>query len=1021
MVFLFLLFLFFSFPPATTAQQKTTVDADRIFQEAESAFEHDNLHEALEKYEAALKLYQDQKNLQGMADTFYKLARTNGRLGHFPEASKLLEQALKLHEELGDLRGAGLDYTRIAIAQERQGNYIASLSTSEKALAINEKTGNWEGIAITIDNSGNCYYRQGEFEKAIEAFQRALPAAEKSGDRRNVSTVLGDLGQVYWAQGDYPRALEIYIKAQKIAEEANDPENLAATVANIGLIYWDQGDLPRAREELDRSLKLFQRLGNQAQIAGHYMNMGSFRHQIGDYQGALESLQLSIKMAEDINDKGLQADALGELGRIYEELGESDAALNYIQRALRLSQETGEKGSEIDILLDLGYLQQRQKNLDAALDTFRKAQQLCDQTDFKKQSANTLQRIAEVYEKQGEHDKELETQKQMLALRESLGDRAAIGESHMLIGSTYLAKGDLANADAELTKAIAILREVDWPDVLWPALYKKALVFRDMGKTSESLQLMKEAVQIIDHLRGTLDLLEQKSAFLEERFDVYEDLVLLLVKTGDVAGGFEYSERARSRAFLDLLSEARINPQSGLSGEQYEKKRELLTQLVNLREKIREEHEKDEPDAGMLQRFMERQGKLDADYLDLMIQIRKQNPRYAKLQDPEPIQYSQVQTLIDPHSAVVEYFVGENESVLFVVTFSKIAAFRLPGEQKLDEQVRGLQEAIQKPEPVWEATSGSYTRYKTLACGLYSEIIKPAEALLNGKTRIIIVPDGPLHYLPFESLLTGESAQTADFSALPYLGLKFETQYIPSLTALAALRSSSHVARRGQRKDLIAFANPLGDAGGAAPHSEGMDATVREWSSKLSALPYSGMEAEEISKLFSKQRVTVMIGKDASETNVKRAALNQYRIVHFASHGLIDEDQPQFSSLVLNPGDASREDGFLTMREIFDLKLDADLVVLSACKTGLGRAIRGEGIAGLSRAFFAAGTSRVVVSLWNVFDTSTAQFMTTFYQNLKKRNIDTAMALKEARRKMILGKKYSHPYYWAPFILLGDN
>ena len=177
---------------------------------------------------------------------------------------------------------------------------------------------------------------------------------------------------------------------------------------------------------------------------------------------------------------------------------------------------------------------------------------------------------------------------------------------------------------------------------------------------------------------------------------------------------------------------------------------------------------------------------------------------------------------------------------------------------------------------------------------------------------------------------------------------------------------------------------------------------------------------EKQSNLFPEKQVTVFMNQDASESRVKNSPLNEYRIIHFASHGLIDEERPQFSALVLSPGD-SREDGFLTMREVFDLKLNADLVVLSACKSGLGKRVRGEGLAGLSMAFFSAGTSNMVVSLWNVYDASTADFMAAFYKNLRKSNATRASALREPRLQMIRGGKFGHPYYWAPFILIGAD
>jgi CHAT domain-containing protein len=232
---------------------------------------------------------------------------------------------------------------------------------------------------------------------------------------------------------------------------------------------------------------------------------------------------------------------------------------------------------------------------------------------------------------------------------------------------------------------------------------------------------------------------------------------------------------------------------------------------------------------------------------------------------------------------------------------------------------------------------------------------------------------------------------------------------------LYAIRRDTDQARK-PAKQLIAFADPI-----LAQNSSGKvpaDETLRNWSSSLSELPYARVEVQKISELFPKEQFSILIGKDATETNAKTMQLREFRTLHFASHGLIDEEHPQLSSIVLNPG-SPEEDGYLTMREVFDLKLNADLVVLSACKTGLGRNTRGEGLTGLARAFFCAGASSVLVSLWNVNDRSTSEFMTAFYTARTGTSMSKTAALREARLKMIQSKKYSHPYYWSPFILIG--
>jgi CHAT domain-containing protein len=216
---------------------------------------------------------------------------------------------------------------------------------------------------------------------------------------------------------------------------------------------------------------------------------------------------------------------------------------------------------------------------------------------------------------------------------------------------------------------------------------------------------------------------------------------------------------------------------------------------------------------------------------------------------------------------------------------------------------------------------------------------------------------------------------------------------------------------------LIAFADPaLTNASGNS-----LNSTVREWAGSLGPLPYARNEVKAISKLYPGNQSALFFGQDASEDQVKNMNLQKYRYIHFASHGLIDEENPQYSALVLASKPGSSEDGFLTLREVFDLQFNADLVVLSACKTGLGKQIRGEGVSGLSRAFLSAGTSEVLVSLWNVYDASTSEFMVSFYKNLENKKMSHPAALKQARIEMIHSGKFNHPYYWSPFVLIGDN
>ena len=505
---------------------------------------------------------------------------------------------------------------------------------------------------------------------------------------------------------------------------------------------------------------------------------------------------------------------------------------------------------------------------------------------------------------------------------------------------------------------------------------------------------------------------EQRASYLAGNWEVYEALVLQLAAMQKFPEAFEYAQKAKARSFLDLLAEARIDPQKSLSEEDKSHKKNLITELTGIQDQIEEENEKDKPDRLKIQELTKKRATLEEEYSSLIVQIRARNPLYADIRYHRALKLADAQKMLDDETALLEYFVGKSGSLLFVITRNESMVFPLSAEAKLVNQIREMRETLQKPEPVFEISEKSHTRYIASARSLYADLIQPAAPLLKEKERILIAPDGALNYLPFEVLLTGNAAtKTINFAQLPYLEKEFAIHYIPSASVLAAVQEAQKDAQTPS-SEFLALADPTDRSGIALPGAT-------RSGKQLGSLPNARTEVREISNLYPAKSVSLLIGKDASESKLKQLPLDQYRRIHFACHGYIDEVRPQFSALVLGTESGSGEDGYLTMREVFDLKLNSDLVVLSACSTGLGKQMRGEGVTGLTRAFLLAGTPSVIVSLWNVNDKSSSVLMTAFYKSLEQKQLSKAAALQAARLKLIESGNYSHPYYWAPFILIG--
>jgi CHAT domain-containing protein len=345
---------------------------------------------------------------------------------------------------------------------------------------------------------------------------------------------------------------------------------------------------------------------------------------------------------------------------------------------------------------------------------------------------------------------------------------------------------------------------------------------------------------------------------------------------------------------------------------------------------------------------------------------------------------------------------------------------RLPAESVLHERVQALRAAVARPQRLRLAN------YVVQAEALYRDLIAPVGAWLAGKSALVIVPDGILHYLPFEVLLPPDRRRAAalDVAQLPYLVREYTISYAPSASVLAGLPAERDRGETPSRA-LLAVADPIY----AAPEAKDLGllalslrrALGESSAGRLPRLAESRREVERIAALYAKPETRLLLGEEAREERLKGSKeLRHYRILHFAVHTVLNEARPRYSGLVLSaPAAASEEDGLLQVDEIFNLKLQADLVVLSACESGLGKTVHGEGIVGLARAFFYAGTSALVVSLWKVADHSTAELMARFYRYLQDPRRDKAAALRAAQLDLIRAGRFAHPYYWAPFVLLG--
>jgi CHAT domain-containing protein/Tfp pilus assembly protein PilF len=834
--------------------------------------------------------------------------------------------------------------------------------------------------------------------ESIRRFEFSLQLWQELGDRVREAATLDYIGQVHHFLGENQAAVEYYERALAVSRSANDREGAARTLNNIGLVYDRVGEKQRALDYYDQAMPLWHALGDHASEAVGLYNMGLLHVDLGDYDKALELYNQALPLRRAAGDRKGEAYTLDAVANLYADQGERLKAMEYYDQALQLSREVGDERKVATILSNMAWLLDLIGDYQKALDYLNQALPLRRSTGDNPGLAASLSGVGDVYANLGETQKARDYYDQALPLRRAVGDRK--GEAATLAGI--------------------------------------ARIERDEGQLPEARAHIEQALQIIESLRTKVISPELRASFLattRSSYDFYIDLLMRLHRARPSEGfdalALQASQRARARSLLDMLAESRIDIRQDLTKEQREREDAIFVAISNVQKELWKQNLSPGRERQLKAELAAREDDLDA----FRTELRRASPRYAGIQYPEPVGAQKIQKeLLDPGTALIEYVLGEKQSFAWVVTRERLSSFVLAPGKEIEGHSNAYRKAIS--EKVSSLTAGTaLAQLASRSRALYQELFQPLEKSLSSIRRLIIIPDGALAYLPLETLLCDDQASPAKASAAPprYLLERFAISYAPSASALVAIKSRTRSASgepASQPKGLLAFGDPIydkadlsaGERSATPVSSRSMLNLYAERGFELSRLPYTREEVSGISSLFPASQRRIYLGTEAREENVKAEKLDQYRYIHFAAHGVVDEDKPMRSGIVLSLNSGATEDGILQMSEIMRLKLNADLVTLSACRTGLGRLLSGEGIIGLTRAFFYAGTSSVVVSLWNVNDLATADLMKTFYQKLNS-GMSKDEALQQAKLTLINGhqRAWRHPYFWAPFVLVGEQ
>ena len=802
---------------------------------------------------------------------------------------------------------------------------------------------------------------QNSYQRAIEKYEAAFVIWHNVNDKLMEAFTLHEVGMIYGDIGEYQKAIDSHTKAAALYKELKLPRCEADVITNIGWVYGELGDTQNRLATYDRAAAIYQTAGDIDPVL--VSNFGSTYAKLGQYQRALD-IHLRVLEKRRILQEPLGLGiTLRNVGDCYQQLGDKQKALEFFNESLVYMQKAGNHFYTASTLLNLG----------------------------------------RVYDSLGQKEKALDYLKQTLKIREAIADERGVAN----------------------------------------ALFYIARVERDLGNLSEARKRVEAALDIIEKLRTRVASQQLRATFfasVQQYREFYIDLLMRLHKENPSlhldAAAFNASETGRARSLLELLSEANAEIHHGIDPELLERKRSLENSIADKAEGqvrlLSEKHTEEQATAAAKEI-----AALTTEYEQLEARIRDTNPQYAALTQPLPLNLEETQKqVLDPDTLLLEFSLGEQKSFLWAVTPDSIKTYELPNRAVVEPLARRVYELLtaRNQTPSNETLEQQRLRleqadaeYLKAAAKLSQTILGPAAAELKNK-RLLIVSDAVLQFVPFGGLPDPTSARP--------LMLDHEIVTAPSTAVVALLRHET-TNRKPAPKTLAVFADPVFSnndprvATARLAHAArdekttGADA-VRSASEvglgDLRRLRFSRQEADEITRLANNTLKLEAVDFQANRTLATSPELSQYRIVHFATHGLINNTHPELSGVVLSLVDETGrpQNGFLRLYDLYNLKLSADLVVLSACQTALGKEIRGEGLIGLTRGFMYAGAPRVVASLWQIDDRATAEFMKRFYEGMLGQKLTPAAALRAAQVSMYTNSRWRQPHYWAAFTLQGE-
>ncbi|HLP45733.1 MAG TPA: CHAT domain-containing protein [Candidatus Kapabacteria bacterium] len=958
-----------------------------------------------------------------------------GQDARYSTDEKMKEEILWIYKSKGEAELRNFLKSRIDFVD----NYLIPILTlagiNEKnedllniALIIAEEKKNEQYVAFVHFQIGNYFLAIGNFEKMIEYFEKALPVIEKFNDPKApmYAKMLRKIIDIF--KNNFGEIEEIIDDILSLFDKEGDYQFKGDLYMGMGVYYGMKGDSINALKMLNNALNVFEKIGNLDGKGKVYKNMGLFYTLSYDIEKSLEMFDKALSFFE----KTANLEEIGQIniyrGIIYKNLGDKFNALNMFNKALiffekkmdliKMAQIYKEEG---DLYLRNGEVTECIKKLDQASAIFEKEKNYLGLSDIYNEKGD-------VYFLNGDYANAIKMLELALSFSAKSGFRFDQGFIYETMGIIYAAKGDSSKALELFEKAFSNHQKTGDFKFSTFILLGKAMVLADLGKKDEAKKLYEEVIEKYENLRYLGFFPWMKKNLMENAHDQYAQAASFMLENKCNDKGFKYAESMKARVFVDQMSEGLKKIDRDLTAGLIEIRNNLILKFSNIAKQMAEFTGSDEERKKLNEKYV----SIENEFKDFLVKIRLENPKYAAGKYPEPVSLADLQKEILRHGELMlQYFVAKEKTYVFLISRENFQVIPLDITEKeinanINRYFLHFNKKASKNKLLTKDITEGMKKYGKI---FYQSIFKPLEKSLRGSNDIIIVPDGQLALIPFESFVIDDSNPNKPI----YLLEKYRLKYIQSATTLSMIRKYYH--RESNTKSFIGFGDPIYDyenykqgkleCGTPEPIKgseiqEILRSKYEREGGLLNRLFASGEEVKVIVELFNKnnQKAVIHLREDATEENAKIPDMKSFDYIHFSCHGVLGDN---YQSLVLSQIPQAKEDGYLTLNEIMNCDYNAKLVVLSACQTGTGKIERAEGVTGLTRAMMYAGTPAVVASLWNVSENGAKELMVRFYRNMLEQKMSIEEALRKAKLELIQSEKFYSPFFWSAFVLYGDG